>query len=334
MKTYYKNQIKDSKNESMDLKTTFLVTGGAGFIGSHLCERLLSAGCRVINIDNFNNFYDPAIKYKNINEVRNNPDYILIEGDILDTWLLRNTFDKYSIDVVVHLAALAGVRKSTEQPLEYVDIDIKGTVNLLEVCRRYAIRKFIFASSSSVYGSNPVPFKESDDASTQLSPYAVSKRAGELFCKTYSLLYNIPIVCLRFFTVYGPRQRPEMAIHSFTRCIEQKLELPVFNGGISSRDYTYIDDIIDGLMASIELDCSFEVINLGNSNSIQLNHLIDLIEKKTGKLAYKRYLPSQQGDMEHTFADITKAGRLLGYKPKISIDEGIERFVKWYRKPQ
>lgn len=311
--------------------SVILVTGGAGFIGSHLCEKLLDLGYNVVNLDNFNDFYDPKIKRDNIAKAQSNPNYILVEGDIRDRALLETIFNKYNIETLVHLAALAGVRKSISNPMEYVDVDIKGTVNLLEFSRRYKVKKFIFGSSSSVYGTNSIPFREEDCVNSQISPYAAAKLAGELFCKTYNLLYKIPMICLRFFTVYGPRQRPEMAIHNFTRLISEGREISIYGDGKSSRDYTYIDDIIDGIVAAVNLECNFEIFNLGNSNSIGLNELVNTIEKKIGKLAYKKYLTMQKGDVEHTYADNSKAGRLLGYKPKVGIEDGIDKFIKWYK---
>lgn len=310
----------------------YLVTGGAGFIGSHLCEHLLEDGSKVINLDNFNDYYSPDIKKNNIVKALSSPDYSLVEGDIRDSCLLQNLFDSYKIDRVVHLAALAGVRKSIENPTEYVDVDIKGTVNILEACRKNDVSKLVFASSSSVYGSNPAPFKEDDKVELQVSPYAVAKRAGELYCKNYSLLYGIPVACLRFFTVYGPRQRPEMAIHNFTRLIDEEKEIPIFGDGSSSRDYTYIDDIIAGITSAADLQCRFEVFNLGSSHKVQLDYLIYLLEMALGKPAYKQYLPPQKGDVEYTFADLSKAKKMLYYEPRVGIEEGIERFISWYTK--
>ena len=312
--------------------STILVTGGAGFIGSHLVEKLLEYGHKVINLDNFNDFYDPLIKRKNVLIAKLSPRYTLIEGDIRDEKLLDHIFTAFKIDTVVHIAALAGVRKSIENPLEYVDIDIKGTVNLLELSRIYKIKKFIYASTSSVYGLNPTPFKEDDNIKSPISPYAAAKQAGELFCRTYHTLYGMPIVCLRFFTVYGPRQRPEMAIHYFTRTIDEGELISIFGDGSSSRDYTYIDDIIKGIVAAIYLNCEFEIFNLGNSNPIKLNYLVDLIEKELGKNAYRMYLEMQSGDVEHTYADIKKSKAMLGYVPSVSIEEGIEKFIDWYKK--
>jgi UDP-glucuronate 4-epimerase len=312
--------------------STILVTGGAGFIGSHLTEKLLEYGDKVINLDNFNDFYDPLIKRKNIIRAELSPRYILVEGDIRDKTLLNHIFTAFKIDTVVHIAALAGVRKSIENPLEYVDVDIMGTVNLLEQSRIHKVKKFIYASTSSVYGLNPIPFKEADNITSPISPYAAAKQAGELFCRTYHNLYDIPMVCLRFFTVYGPRQRPEMAIHYFVRMIDEEKEIPIFGDGSSSRDYTYVDDIVKGIVASIHLNCEFEIFNLGNSNPIRLNNLIDLIEKELGKNAYRIYLRMQSGDVEHTLADINKSKAILGYEPAVSIEEGIKKFVDWYQK--
>lgn len=310
---------------------TVLVTGGAGFIGSNLCERLLELGYMVINLDNFNDYYNPLIKVKNIRKAVDNINYKVIDGDIQDKNLLLAIFNLYSVDIIIHLAALAGVRKSINNPFEYIDIDIKGTVNLLEFARRYNIKKFIFASSSSVYGDNALPFKETDTVISQISPYAAAKQSGELFCSTYNKLYGIPIVCLRFFTVYGPRQRPEMAIHNFTKLISEGKAITIFGNGTTSRDYTYVDDTIDGIITSINFDCSFEIFNLGNSNPTNINYLVNLIEENLGKKALIDYALIQPGDVTHTFADISKAQRLLKYTPKVSIEKGIEEFIKWYK---
>ena len=310
---------------------TALVTGGAGFIGSHLCEKLLELDYRVINFDNFNDFYDPSLKRANVKKSLSNPNYLSVEGDIRDYDLLDRVFKENAVDLVIHLAAVAGVRKSLEYPAEYADVDIIGTINLLELAKKYRTKKFIFASSSSVYGTNPVPFSEDACIGLQLSPYAASKHAGEQFCRTYSHLYRLPVVVLRFFTVYGPRQRPEMAVHSFTRCIDQGREIHIFGDGKASRDYTYIDDIIQGILCSMDYPCDFEIFNLGNSKPVKLNELIGIIESKLGKYALKRFQPMQPGDVESTCADISKAKRLLGYSPKTGINKGIEKFLKWYK---
>lgn len=311
---------------------TVLVTGGAGFIGSHLCERLTSAGNSVICLDNFCDSYAPSIKRENMSQAIQSPMYRSITGDILDTPMLTGIFTNHRIDTVVHLAALAGVRKSIENPLDYIDVDIKGTVNLLEVCRKYKVRKFVFASSSSVYGNGALPFREDVPAVTQVSPYAAAKLSGELFCRTYNQLYGIPVVCLRFFTVYGPRQRPDMAIRIFTEAICEGREIGIFGDGKSSRDYTYIDDIVDGIVSSAELDCGFEIFNLGSSAPVSLIELIGMIEKKVSKKADIKYLPAQAGDVSDTLADIGKAAKLLAYHPKVRLEQGIENFVSWYLK--
>lgn len=310
---------------------TILVTGGAGFIGSNLCEVLLDQSYRVINLDNFNDYYDPLIKRYNIEDAATNSNYTLVEGNILDAELLNSIFKSFNIDKVIHLAAIAGVRNSIQNPLEYVDVDIKGTVNLLEMCKKYKVGKFVFASSSSVYGLNKIPFNEEDHLSVQLSPYAASKYCGELFCKTYNQLYGIPTACLRFFTVYGPRQRPDMAIHKFTRLIDNDMELSVYGNGESSRDYTYIDDIVNGITAAMNLDCDFEIFNLGSSEPVKLLDLIGLIERGLNKRAKIKFVDTQAGDALYTFADIKKSDEILGYKPKVSIRNGIEKFIRWYK---
>lgn len=307
-----------------------LVTGGAGFIGSHLCNKLLEKGNRVINLDNFNDYYNPCFKRMNIAGTEINPNYFLVQGDIRNDEMLDLIFSKYKIDAVVHLAALAGVRNSLENPKEYMDVDVKGTVNILEYCRKNNVSKVVFASSSSVYGMRKIPFYEYDVIDSQESPYAAAKAAGELICRTYSNIYGLPIVCLRFFTVYGPRQRPEMAIHKFTRLIDEGKEIEIFGDGNSSRDYTYVEDIVEGILASIDHECKFEIFNLGNSHTISMNSLISVIENKVGKPAIKKYTGMQSGDVINTCADITKAYMLLNYNPKTSIEEGIEKFVKWY----
>ncbi len=310
---------------------TVLVTGCAGFIGSSLCEKLLMTGYEVIGIDNFCSSYDPMLKRENISFVIRCSNYKLYKGDILDTALLEQIFTENSIDTVIHLAALAGVRRSIECPMDYVDVDIKGTVGLLELCRKYKVSKFIFASSSSVYGNSKPPFSEETPPEAQRSPYAAAKLSGELFCRTYNSLYGIPIVCLRFFTVYGPRQRPDMAIRIFTEAAVENRGIGIFGDGSSARDYTYIDDIVDGIIASCELDCDFEIINLGNSKPTGILDVIRLIEKFSGKKAKIQYLPVQAGDVDITYADISKAERLLGYSPRIDLETGIKRFVKWYK---
>jgi len=311
----------------------FLVTGGAGFIGSHLCERLISAGHHVICLDNFNTYYDPGIKRQNIEIALSNKNYRLIEGDILDWDLLQNVFQKNTLDVIIHLAARAGVRPSIQEPRLYQKVNVEGSINLLELSVRNNIHKFVFASSSSVYGNNKkVPFSESDPVDHPISPYAATKKAGELIASTYSSLYPISITCLRFFTVYGERQRPDMAIHKFTRLIDQGKEIPVFGDGTSQRDYTYISDILDGIENSIDQCDGYKVYNLGNSQTIELNNLIGLIEKNLDKKAKIKSFPIQPGDVPITYADITLAEKEINYHPNYSIEKGIERFIAWYRK--
>ncbi len=308
-----------------------LITGGAGFIGSHLTQRLLEEGLQIICLDNFDSFYDPRIKRFNISSFINHRYYKLIEGDIRDVKLLKDLFSREDIATIIHIAAKAGVRPSIKEPQLYGDVNVMGTINLLEMARHHHVKKFIFASSSSVYGVNQkLPFSEEDKVDNPVSPYAATKRAGELLCYTYHHLYSIPVVCLRFFTVYGPRQRPEMAIHKFTRLIYEDKPVPVYGDGSSRRDYTYIDDIIDGLVASIERELSYEIINLGESKTVELLDLISLIEKNLKKKAIIQWLPEQPGDVPITYADINKAKKLLDYNPSTNIEEGIERFVRWF----
>lgn len=308
-----------------------LVTGSAGFIGSHLCEVLLQEGHFVIGWDNFNDYYDPAIKRQNIVTALNHPNYLLIEDDILNYDALRAFFDQHPIDVIVHLAARAGVRPSIQQPLLYEQVNVQGTINLLEIARLYGVKKFIFASSSSVYGANrKVPFSEDDAVDCPVSPYAATKKAGELICYTYHKLYGLPITCLRFFTVYGPRQRPDMAIHKFTRMIFEGKPVPVFGDGKSRRDYTFYSDIIQGIRGAIEHCQSYHIYNLGESNTVELLYLIKLIESALGIAAVLDFRAEQPGDVPITFADVTKAKAELNYDPQITIEEGIKQFVNWF----
>ncbi|MBN1054457.1 NAD-dependent epimerase/dehydratase family protein [Clostridium botulinum] len=309
-----------------------LVTGGAGFIGSNLCDRLLDLGFYVINIDNFNNYYNPKIKEKNIEDALKNKNYKLYRGDILDKKFINKVFDENKVDAVIHLAAMAGVRNSLSDPLEYVDVDIKGTVNLLQICVEKGVKKVIAASSSSVYGVNhKVPFSEDDNVEHQISPYATAKRAMELYCSTYTRLYDISVSCLRFFTVYGPRQRPEMAIHMFTKNIDEGTTINMFGDGGSERDYTYVEDIINGIILLIDKEFKFEIFNFGNNNTIKLNDLIETIEGVVGKKAVINRMEMQKGDVPITYADITKAQNMIGYNPKISVKEGIHKFYNWYK---
>ena len=314
--------------------STILVTGGAGFIGSHLCERLLRDGIRVICLDNFDSFYDPNIKIKNAERMAKRfPDlFELVTGDIRNPEHLKRIFEKNKIDSVVHLAARAGVRPSIAEPLLYQDVNIRGTMVLLEACKENGVHNFIFASSSSVYGENQrVPFKEEDLDIQPISPYGATKRAGELLCYSYHHLYGMNIACLRIFTAYGPRQRPEMAIHKFTRLIDQGEKIPIYGDGSSRRDYTYIDDLVDGILGVIRYHNGFEIYNLGESQTTSLKELIRLIEEAFGKKANLEMLEPQPGDVSTTYADITKAKRMLKYQPKVRMEEGIKRFVEWYK---
>ena len=314
--------------------STILVTGGAGFIGSHLCERLLRDGIRVICLDNFDSFYDPNIKIKNAERMAKRfPDlFELVTGDIRNPEHLKRIFEKNKIDSVVHLAARAGVRPSIAEPLLYQDVNIRGTMVLLEACKENGVHNFIFASSSSVYGENQrVPFKEEDLDIQPISPYGVTKRAGELLCYSYHHLYGMNIACLRIFTAYGPRQRPEMAIHKFTRLIDQGEKIPIYGDGSSRRDYTYIDDLVDGILGVIRYHNGFEIYNLGESQTTSLKELIRLIEEAFGKKANLEMLEPQPGDVSTTYADITKAKRMLKYQPNVRMEEGIKRFVEWYK---
>jgi UDP-glucuronate 4-epimerase len=311
-----------------------LVTGGAGFIGSHLVDRLLSEGqWQVSVIDDLNDFYDPAIKLANASKHEKNSNYQLFKTDIRDQRALKKVFAANGFDCIVHLAARAGVRPSLDQPLLYAETNINGTMNLLELARENEIKQFVFGSSSSVYGLNAkVPFGEDDPIRQPISPYAVTKAAGELICHTYTHLYGIRSICLRFFTVYGPRQRPDLAIHKFARLISEHKPIPVFGDGTTRRDYTFIDDIIAGVRGAIDYDkTDYEVINLGESRTVELRELISLLEKELGKSAQIDRQPLQPGDVPQTFADIAKARRLLGYNPQTQIEEGIHAFVRWFR---
>ena len=310
-----------------------LVTGGAGFIGSHLVEALLQAGRDVVALDNFDSFYDPEVKRRNVAAFSGRPGFRLVEGDIRDEKTVERVFTAHPVDVVVHLAARAGVRPSIEQPLLYSDVNPNGTVVLLEACRRHNVGKFVFGSSSSVYGNSPkAPFSEKDDVSMPISPYAATKRAGELLCATYHALYRLNVFCLRFFTVYGPRQRPEMAIHKFTRFIDRGLPLPRFGDGSTQRDYTYIDDVISGVVRAVERVQGYEILNLGGSRTTRLADLIAHLERLLDKKAVIEGQPDQPGDVVTTWADVAKAHRLLEYEPKIGIEEGLARFIEWYRR--
>jgi len=309
---------------------SYLITGGAAFIGSHLIDKLVEKGENVICLDNFDPYYNPNVKRRNIQHNLGKKNFKLIEADVRDEKIIRKIFKENNIRKIVHLAAKVGVRPSIKEPVLYEDVNVRGTLNLLESCREFKVENFIFGSSSSVYGdTKKVPFGEGD-VPKPISPYGASKRSCELFCNVYSSLYGIPITCLRFFTVYGLRQRPDMAIHKFTKLIDQGKEIQIYGDRTSKRDYTYIDDIVTGIVNALERRFSFEIFNLGNSRTVELSELISLIEKELGKKAKVRELPTQPGDMLITYADISKARKMLGYNPRFSIEEGIKAFVKWY----
>ena len=309
-----------------------LITGGAGFIGSHLVERLLERGREVVCLDDFNDSYDPAVKRRNISPVLGNPLFTLVEGDIRDRDLLQGLCREHWFETIVHLAARAGVRESLKDPLLYEEVNCLGTLNLLECARRHDIRHFVFGSSSSIYGANTkVPFSEEDKVDRPISPYAATKRSCELLCYTYHHLCGLNVTALRFFTVYGPRQRPEMAIYRFTRRILGGEPIELYGDGTSRRDYTYVDDIMDGLLKAIDRPFPFEIFNLGESQTVELAGLIRIIEEATGKRAVIKRLPPQPGDTPITYADIGKARAMLGYSPRVRIEEGIGRFVSWYK---
>ncbi|PYV17920.1 MAG: epimerase [Acidobacteria bacterium] len=317
----------------MRKRRNILVTGGAGFIGSHLVEALLRQGQPVSVVDNFDDFYPAAIKRANLQEASRLGRPRVSSVDIRDRQALGRLFKKERPDVVVHLAARAGVRPSIELPELYEEVNVRGTLNLLQLAASYQVEKFIFGSSSSVYGASAkVPFSENEVQMKPLSPYAATKLAGELVCHTFAHLYQLPIVCLRFFTVYGPRQRPDLAIHKFLAQITSGNPVPIFGDGTSARDYTYVDDIVTGILAAMDYEAPYEIFNLGNSVAVKLLDLVRHIESSTGLSAAIDFQPVQPGDVPLTWADISKARRLLGYEPRTSIAAGIERFCAWYRK--
>jgi len=311
---------------------SILITGGAGFIGSHVIESLLARGERVTCVDSFDTFYDPAIKRANLAAATLHQNFVLIEADIRDLERMEALCETHQVTRIFHAAARAGVRPSLRDPLLYADVNVRGTLVLLEVARRRAVSNFVFASSSSVYGGvEHVPFSEDMPLNRPISPYAATKLAGELLCSTYHHLYGFPVTCLRFFTVYGPRQRPDMAIHRFVRLTEQDEPVPIYGDGTARRDFTYIDDIVQGVLAALDRPFPFEVFNLGESATIELKELIGLIEGCLGKRARLQWLPPEPGDMPITYADISKATRLLGYRPRTPVKEGLPRFVEWFR---
>jgi UDP-glucuronate 4-epimerase len=311
----------------------FLVTGGAGFIGSHVCERLLAAGHSVWALDDLNGFYDPSLKRRNLDEIQGRfKRFVFTQGDVTDRACVRRLMRDVKFDQVVHLAARAGVRPSLEEPALYQRVNVEGTAIILEAARASGVAKVTLASSSSVYGVNAkVPFAENDPVFRPISPYAASKLASEALGHVYHHVYGMDVVVLRFFTVYGPRQRPDLAIHTFARRITAGQPIQMFGDGSSARDYTYVNDIVDGIMACVRRTFGYEVFNLGGSNPTTLSRLIELLETALGKKALIERKPDQPGDVPKTWADVSKSGRLLGYTPKVSIEEGIPLFVEWFR---
>lgn len=320
--------------EIINTMKTYLVTGGAGFIGSTLCEKLIKEQNKVIIIDNFCDFYNPELKHKNIEKIKNSIK--LYEGDIRDRKILKQIFEENNIDIVVHLAAMAGVRSSIENPILYQEVNCTGTQNLLEEMRLHNIANLVMASSSSVYGNcKQVPFREDMVVDYAISPYAATKKANEVMTHVYHSLYNMNVIMLRFFTVYGPKQRPDLAINKFTRLMLEGKEIPIYGDGTTARDYTYIDDIVDGIISScdyVDLNTDvYEIINLGNSSPVSLKDMVDTISKVLVVKPKLKYMPMQPGDVNITYADISKAKNLLGYEPKIEFEEGIRRFIKWVK---
>ena len=342
---------------------TYLITGGAGFIGSTVAEKLLKNENKIVVVDNFNDFYDYNRKIRNILEITgnleklfliskenskeekikklieivNSENFILYYGDIRNIEFLETVFSKYKFDLVFNPAAMAGVRPSLLDPILYEEVNIKGYINILEMCKKYGIKKFIQASSSSVYGNNKsVPFKETDVVDFAISPYAATKKSGEVIGHVYHKLYEIDMIQLRFFTVYGPKQRPDLAIHKFTKMILEDKPIPFYGDGTTKRDYTYIDDIVHGILKSAEYLFKnkniYEIFNLGESHVISLKEMVETIENELGKKAILNKQPMQLGDVEKTYADITKAKTMLGYNPQTDFKDGIKKFVEWYKK--
>jgi UDP-glucuronate 4-epimerase len=318
------------KSVSSKGKQTVLVTGAAGFIGSHASEALVDRGCEVIGVDNFCDFYDRSWKEANLKCIGGGLE--VEELDITSAKPLNELIERTKPAAILHLAAMAGVRPSIERPAYYCRVNVEGTTNLLQAAVEHKVGKFLFASSSSVYGNaSRVPFSESDPVDEPISTYAATKRAGELLCHTYWHLYKLPCFCLRFFTVFGPRQRPDLAIHKFSRLIEQGKPIPMFGDGSTSRDYTYIDDIVAGIMAALDRCDRYRIYNLGGNDPVTLKTLIAEIERAIGKPAVIQRKPAQPGDVERTYADLTRSTAELGYRPRTSLTEGLRRFAEWFR---
>jgi UDP-glucuronate 4-epimerase len=319
----------------MSSQGTVLITGAAGFIGSHLSERLLGSGHRVVGVDCFNTFYDPAIKRRNVAPSLSHQAFTLVEADIRDRAAMLETFAAHKPSAVVHLAAMAGVRPSIENPALYTAVNIDGSVNLLDAAVAQRCGKFLFASSSSVYGNNPrVPFAEDDNVDHPISPYAATKKAGELLCHTYWHLHRLPVTCLRFFTVFGPRQRPDLAIHKFLSLVRDGKPIPLFGDGSTSRDYTFVDDIVSGITAALErcsVDTGYRVYNLGGNHPISLADLVRTIERVTGVSVQIDRKPRQAGDVERTWADLSRSRAELDYEPRTSVHDGIAQQWEWIK---
>jgi UDP-glucuronate 4-epimerase len=310
-----------------------LVTGGAGFIGSHLCEQLLREGKQVALVDNLDDFYDPRLKLANLEEIKLSGRVESFIVDIRDRGRLEEVFEKYRPQAVVHLAARAGVRPSLIHPELYVSTNVSGTLNLLELSRHFGIEKFIFGSSSSVYGdTSRVPFSEDDPIARPISVYAATKVAGESLAYTYSHLYNLAVICVRIFTAFGPRQRPDLAIRKFAHLMEKGEEVRIFGDGSMSRDYTFVSDVVTGLDLALNSDHKFEVFNIGNSRPLCVSYVVKVLEEALGKKARIKYLPPQPGDVALTYANLDKSRKLLGYEPRVTFEEGIRQFVQWLRK--
>ena len=315
---------------------TYLITGGAGFIGSSLSEELIKQGNKVIALDNFCDFYNPTIKENNVKELIKNSNFKLYRNDIRDRATVKRIFEENNIDIVMHLAAMAGVRPSIENPVLYQEVNCMGTQNILEEMKEHNVKNLVMASSSSVYGNcKEVPFREDMVVDFAISPYAATKKANEVMTHVYHKLFDMNVIMLRFFTVYGPKQRPDLAINKFTRLMLEDKEIPMFGDGTTSRDYTYIDDIVDGIIRSCNYvennNDVYEILNLGNSSPVSLKEMINTIGQAIGVEPKIKQLPMQPGDVDRTFADISKAKKLIGYNPKTSFKEGIERFIKWYK---
>lgn len=318
---------------------TYFITGGAGFIGSSLSEQLIKQGNKVVTIDNFCDFYNPKIKENNIKELQKNTNFKIYKEDIRNRQAIKEIFDENQIDVVMHLAAMAGVRPSIENPILYQEVNCMGTQNILEEMKEHNIKNLVMASSSSVYGNcKEVPFREDMIVDFAISPYAATKKANEVMTHVYHKLFDMNVIMLRFFTVYGPKQRPDLAINKFTRLMLESKEIPMFGNGTTSRDYTYIDDIVDGIIKSCEYTINnqgvYEILNIGNSSPVSLREMINTIGQALEIEPKIKQLPMQPGDVDRTYADVSKAKKLIGYEPKVSFEQGIQNFVNWYKENQ